>query len=253
MRKPSPLLWTGAICTLFSSSVNAIEIMPYPEAKPIGVSLEWYQHELDMEVLEIQANIPGINNAMLDSMAGQLTSQNNLELINLRLDYQALPWLTVYGSVGKITDQAEVNFSAVLPGVSNMNVENNGTAYSLGARTNHQFGQWLTSVNVAHSRLDLDNNSETVSVTSLVPSIGLKTDYGNISGSLVYQAVKASYSGTATVPLIGEIPVTVEAENKDAFQIMAGWQLPLANDYYINADIGLNGEKQFLLQLNKRF
>ena len=197
--------------------------------------------------------MPGVSEAVLDSMAAQLKTRNNLELVNLRLDYQTLPWLNVYGSVGKITDETEVDFSATLPGVSRMNVDNGGTAYTIGARTNHKFGHLLTSINMAHSRLDLDNNSETVTVTSLVPSIGLQTDYGNFSGSLVYQAVEASYSGSINAPIVGEIPVTVQTENKDEFQIMAGWQLPLANDFYINADLGLNGEKQFLLQLNKRF
>lgn len=204
-------------------------------------------------MLDIQANLPGVNQATLNSLRGQLETKNNLDLLNLRLDYQVRPYLNIYGSIGKITDKTEVDFSALMSGISPMEVNNGGTAYTVGARLNHQYGEWLTSLNFAHSRLDLDNNSEAVKVNSFVPSLGRKTDYGVFSGSLLYQDVEASYAGTITVPIVGAIPVTVETENKDELQIMAGWQKALAKDLFISADIGLNGKKQFHLQLNKRF
>ncbi|QLQ31450.1 MAG: hypothetical protein HZT40_07355 [Candidatus Thiothrix singaporensis] len=81
----------------------------------------------------------------------------------------------------------------------------------------------------------------------------MQTGYGVFNASLVYQAVKATYSGTVSAPFIGEVPVTVDTENKDDLQVMAGWYGQLGKDLYLNTNVGLNGQRQFQLQLNKRF
>lgn len=253
MRRSFLRLSVAAGLALSLTSAHAAEVLAYPESSPVGVSLEWYQHEMDLEVLGIQTSLPGVSDEAINSLKGQLDTKNKLSLLNLRLDYQIRPYLNTYGSIGKVTDKTEMDFSSVIPGVSPMVVDDKGTVYTIGARLHGTHGQWLTAINLAHSRLYQDKNSEEVTINSIVPSIGMQTDYGVISGSLLYQDVDASYSGAIAVPFVGDIPVTIHTENEDKLQIMAGWQVPLAKNYFLDANIGLNGKKQFLLQLNKRF
>lgn len=237
---------------LFISTAHAEKDL-LAELKPVGVSLEWYQHELDMNVTGIDLNIPGITDEIVDSVKGQLNSTDKVELLNLKLDYQVRPYLNVYGAIGKVTDNNRVGFSDLGVGISDLEVENDGTAYTTGAVIVGRYGQLLPSLHLAHSRIDLDNNDEDIKVTAAVPSLGWQTDYGIFSASLLYQKIDAAYTGTVTAPVVGEVPVTVYAENDKELQLAIGWLNHLGKDFYLNASAGLNGQQQFQIQLNKRF
>lgn len=234
-------------------STASAETETFSDLKPTGISVEWYQHKLDMKVTDIEINIPGITDELLDSIKGRLKSTDDVELINLKLDYQLRPYLNVYSAVGKITDSSRVDFSGLGIGISDLVIDNEGTAYTVGAILVGQYGRVLPSLHLAHSQIDLDGNSENIVINALVPAVGWQTDYGVLNASLVYQAVDAAYSGTVTAPVIGKVPARVNAENNNDLQIMAGWLTRLDNDLYLNANIGLNGQKQFQLQINKRF
>lgn len=236
----------------FISTVSA-ETETFSNLKPGGVSVEWYQHELDMKVTGIETNVPGITDELVNAVKGQLKSTDNAELINLKLDYQLRPYLNVYGAVGKITGSSRVDFSGLGVGISDLVVDNKGTAYTAGAILAGQYGRLLPSLHFAHSQINLDGNSEDITINALIPAVGWQTDYGILSTSLVYQAIDAAYSGNVAAPIVGEVPVTVKTENNDDVQMMAGWATRLTEDLYLNANVGLNGQKQFQLQVNKRF
>lgn len=242
-----------SLLLMSSLSIATAETLPLFETKSTGISLEWHQHELDLEVLDIDTNIPGVTNALIDSVKGQLNTNNDVEVINLRLDHQFHPNLNVFGAIGKVTDRTQTSFSSLAPGLSDLIVDNDGVAYTIGATLIHKYNQFVASVMIAHSRIDQDNNPDDIKVNAAIPSLGFQTRYGIFSASLLYQAIEASYSGTVTAPLVGEVPVTIETENEDEIQIMAGYQTQLAKKLYLNANIGLNGQNQFQILINKRF
>ncbi len=241
------------------SSLSVLSVTPsiaadaYFDMKPTGVSLEWYQHQLDMDITQITTSLPGVPAAILDTVAAQTKARNDTDLINLRLDYQLRPYLNIFGAIGKVTDKATIGFSALAPGVPDMVTDNKGIAYSVGAVWSQQYDQLLASVNYVHSRLDLEDNSKAVVLNAAVPSLGLITDWGIVSASLVYQDIQAAYGGSVVVPTVGSVPVTVETENKDKLQVMAGYRARLAPDLFLQTDVGLNGQRQFRLQLTQRF
>lgn len=243
---------TSLLLLSYFSTVAADTANPVGQ-KPMGISLEWYQHELDLDVTDIETSIPGITDAMVDAVKGRLNTTDTLKMANLRLDYQWHPALNVYAAVGKLTDDTTVDFSSLGAGISDLVINNKGTAYAVGTKLQGQYGKVLPSLQYMHSRIDLDGNDADIKVNALIPSVGLQTDYGMFDASLVYQAVEASYAGTVVAPFVGEVPVTVRTENKDKLQVMAGWQTQLAKDLYLKGNIGLNGQQQFQLQLNKRF
>lgn len=223
------------------------------ESKPVGVNLEWYQHEMDMNVTDIDLNVPGITDEIVDGIKGQLNSTNEVELLNLKLDYQVRPYLNIYGAIGKVTNNNRVGFSELGFDISDLEVESDGTAYTAGAVIVGRYGQLLPSLHLAHSRIDLDNNDEDIKVSAAIPSLGWQTNYGVFNASLLYQKIDVAYTGTVTAPLVGEVPVTVHAENDKDLQLAVGWLNRLGKDFYLNASTGLNGQQQFQIQLNKRF
>ncbi|WMP19431.1 hypothetical protein [Thiothrix lacustris] len=228
---------------------------PYPslDLKPTGVSLEWYQHELDLKVTGLDVSLPGVSSGLVDSVKDQLDTQSDAEIINLRLDRQLSPNLNIFAAIGKVTDTTRVGFSSLAQGVSDLVVANKGVAYSAGATLTGEYGKLLPALHYTHSRIDFDDSAEEVVVNVLTPSVGIQTHAGVLSGSLVYQAVEATYSGTIDAPFVGNVPVSVNTKNKDTLQVLAGIDTRLANDLYLSAKAGLNGQKQFQLQLNRRF
>lgn len=253
MREPFLVQGLASLFLLPYFSTACAETDPRLDLKPTGVSVEWYQHKLDLNVTDVKTNLPGITSAMVDSVKGQLNTTDDVKLANVRLDYQLRPYLNVYGSIGKITDDTQVDFSKLGLGVSDLTVDSKGNAYTVGAILVGKYDRLLPSLQLMHSRIDLEGDGDDVQVNALIPAVGVQTGYGVFNASLVYQAVKATYSGTVSAPFIGEVPVTVDTENKDDLQVMAGWYGQLGKDLYLNTNVGLNGQRQFQLQLNKRF
>jgi hypothetical protein len=236
-----------------SFPIVSAETDPYFDLKPMRIRLEVYQHELDFNVTNINASVPGVSSALLNSLNKQLKTRNNVTLYNLRLDRQIRPFLNVYGSIGKVSDTTKVSFSGLNLGISDMIVRNKGTAYTLGAVFSRKRGKWINSLEIVHSRIHLDGNKQEVLVNTAVPTLGLITKYGVFNLGLAYQAIKAEYDDTVNAPIVGVVPVKVSTENNDTFQVLAGFDMRLTKNTYINTKVGLNGQKQLLLQLIKRF
>lgn len=239
-----------SLCVSVPSVANTRD---FSTPKPTGISLEWYQHELDMDVTHIYTNIPGIPATALNNIKSRLNTSDQTSLLNLRLDHQIQPYLNVFGAVGKITNTSRVNFSGLGLGTSDLTANNEGTAYTLGATLSAQRGSWIATLKALHSTIDLDNSAGNIRVNALFPSLGVQTDHGTFSTSLIYQAIEASYYGTVDVPLLGAVPTSVDVKNNDKIQITLGWTNEVSKDLYLDANVGLNGQEQFQLQLNKRF
>ncbi len=237
----------------FTIADNQSDTFSEFELKPFGVTLEWSQHELALDVLEITTDIPGVTQQQLDAIKGQLNANSQSESINLKLDYQITPNVNVYGALGKVTDTTEVDLSSVLPGVANFISDHDGNVYTVGATLTGKYGSWVPSLNATHSRIDLENDSEQTKVNTFTSSLGRITPYGLFSGSLLYQSVEADYAETANVPFLGDVPVVVSTENKDKWRLMVGWSGLLGKDLFINTNVSLSDDKQFHIQLNKRF
>ncbi|CAA6826316.1 MAG: Unknown protein [uncultured Thiotrichaceae bacterium] len=226
---------------------------PSPEFKAMGVSLEWYRHEFDLNVTQVKTTFPGVSAAQMDAIKAQLDSFNDVEVVNLRLDRQVHPYLNIFGSIGQVANTTQVGFSRLAPGVSDMEVDNDGTAYSVGATFSRQYGKVIGSFDYIYSYINLDKNNDEIVVHSAVPSLGVLTKVGTVSLGFAYQAIEVDYSGVVTAPFVGDVPVTVATENDDDIQLLAGLHTRLAKDWYMTANVGLNGQEQLRLQFNKRF
>lgn len=219
--------------------------------KKNGVSVEWYQHELDLKITDI--DFPGMTQEQMNTLKGQLESSNEVEAINLRMDHQVNTHLNLYGSIGKITEKTKVNFSGLGMGMSDLVVDNKGTTYTIGANLTGKYHRFIPSLHYMHSRIDLNNSANIIKVHSVVPSLGMKTKYGLIKAGLIYQDIDAEYSGTISTPLVNDVPVYVSTENKDRINIMGGLNTRLSRDFYLDTQLALDGRKKIQIQINKRF
>lgn len=224
-----------------------------PVMKKIGVSVDLYSQKLDLPVTDITANITGITPAMLDTFKSELSTTNKIDVYGLRLDYQLNKSVNVFGSLGKVEEKTTVDFSKVNPALSDLNLDKKGYVYSVGAVYTKHFDPLLASVTLVHSRIDLDDNPHDIKVSGLIPSLGMTTRIGVVTGSLLYQEVDAVFNGEITTPFDGVVPVEVSATNDKAVQVLLGLRTRLAKDFYLNASAGINGQENYQIQLNKRF
>lgn len=249
---------SGCIKVFLLSFITVLASMsatanPLPDFKPNGIGLEWYQHELDLDITHINTTLPGISAQQLEAAKGQLETLNTIKMVSLRLDRQIRPYLNISGSIGKVTDTTDIKFSRLSPLFSDMSVDNKGNIYSVGVTLKRHQGQLITSLEYIHSRIHLDNNSEEIVINTVIPTLGYQTDLGIFSASLAYQGFEAVYSGVVSAPIVGDVPVSVTAENSRNFQLLAKYDTQLRKDLSVSSYIGLNGQKQFYLRLNKRF
>ena len=224
-----------------------------PTLKPTGISIDLYRQKLDLNVDNIEASIPGVTPEMLDVFEPQLNTTNDIDVYSLRLDYQFTPSFNLFGSLGKVKEQTTVEFSDINPALSNLSLDKQGYVYSVGAVYSKNFAPMFASVTVMHSIIDLDDNPHDIKVSGLIPSLGINTRIGQLTGSLLYQEIEAVFTGEITAPFVGPVPVEVSASNDNDIQLLLGLRTQLARDLYLNASAGVNGQEHYQVQLNKRF
>ncbi len=224
-----------------------------PTLKPTGISIDFYRQTLDLNVDNIEANIPGVTSEMLDIFKPQLKTTNDIDVYGLRLDYQLTPSFNIFGSLGKVKEQTTVEFSDINPALSDLSLDKQGYVYSVGAIYSKNFDPMVASVTVMHAVIDIDDNPHDITVSGLIPSVGINTPIGQLTGSLLYQEVDAVFAGEITAPFVGAVPVEVSASNDNDIQLLLGLRTQLARNLYLNASAGINGQAHYQAQLNKRF
>lgn len=241
------------VAGLLSTSEVTHAANELPTLKPTGISLDLYRQKLDLKVTDVEANIPGMSSEAIDALIPQLNTTNSIDVYGLRLDYQVNPSFNIFGSLGKVKEETDVSFSKANPILSDMTLDAQGMVYSVGGVYTKRFDPMFAAVTLIHSRIDLDDNPHDIKVTGLIPSVGVKTPIGILTGSLLYQEIDAVFAGEVTAPVLGALPVEVSAVNDNKIQVLAGLRTQLARDFYLNASVGLTDQENYQIQLNKRF
>jgi hypothetical protein len=224
-----------------------------PELKKTGISVDLYSQKLDLQVTDITASITGITPELLETFKPKLNTTNKIDVYGLRLDYQLNDAVNIFGSLGKVKEKTIVDFSNVNAALSDLELDKKGSVYSVGAVYTKHFDPLFASVTVVHSRIDLDDNPHVIKVSGLIPTLGMKTRIGVLTGSLLYQEVDAVFSGEIATPFDPAVPVEVSATNDKDIQVLVGLRTRLAKDFYLNASAGVNGQENYQIQLNRRF
>lgn len=250
----APLKTLGfAIAILLPSTQITHASNDLPKLKPTGISLDIYSQEIDLKVTDIEASIPGMSTEAVAALKSQVSTKNTIDVYGLGLDYQVTPSLNIFGSLGKARQKTDVSFSDANPILSDLSLDDKGIVYTVGGTYHKRFNSIFASVSLLHNRIDLDDNPHDIKVTSIAPAIGVKTPIGILSGSVLYQEIDAKFSGEITIPGLGSIPAEVSAVNKDGAQLLAGLHTQLARDLYLSANVNLNKNERFQVQVNKRF
>lgn len=224
-----------------------------PELKPTGISVDLFRHTLDFKVTDIDAHLPGVTPEVLNAAKPTFGITNDTDAYGLRLDYQLHPSLNIFGELSKAEQTTHADFSSISPLLSNIELDQKGMAYSVGAHYLTHLNPVFLSMSMVHSRIDLDDNPHDIKALSIVPSVGTMTPIGVVTGSLLYQDIDMRFAGNVDIPGLGSLPVDISAKNKSGAQALVGLKTRLAKDLYLDAQANLNKHDFYQLQINQRF
>lgn len=223
--------------------------------KATGIGLTVYSSKQDYSLTKLSFDNPAL--AAFAASKDQVVVKTDIEATSLKLDHQLRPYLNIFGSVVKTRGEALVKLSGIPtpPGVRlpDMTLDAGGTVYHLGATAIARKNDYILSLTYMHSLSKPNAGTEDGKANTLAPSVGKQTRFGVFSLGMVYQEAEGGLNGSFNIVPLGDVEVTVEAENTHKLSYNASYMTALAKDTFIRASAEFGDREGYHLGINHRF
>jgi hypothetical protein len=218
----------------------------------LGFGLTLYNQTQPYQIKSLELGIPNIPEEPLSD----LPVANNTTSTHLRIDYWVLPFLNVFGLVGKIDSNTSVDlggFDLGLPiELDDLQVDSKGTVYGLGLVLAVGGEHWFAAVAYDITSTDIDVRTSSVEAQILSPKVGLHFDGGAIWLGARYQGVEETHEGIYQLPVIGDVPYKVVLEARDPWSWVIGGTAGLTKHLVLRLEGGFGHRKAALVTLEYR-
>ena len=233
---------------------------------PFGVSVLylWQEQEYDVTGLRASAGgfpVPGFGPAAIPRI------ENEVQEVNAKFDWWALPWLNLHAVFGGLDGQADADLAPfirpLLGGVGRIEVDYDGIVYGGGITVAGGYGNFFASLTANYTWADVDledglglslddpNGIETLVV---VPRIGWRFERGAIWAGGYYQFTEHTQSGSFRLPPpIGTIQFQADVEDEAPWSYVVGGEYRISDQWILSAEIGFGDRTQVLLGTSYRF
>ena len=242
---------------------------------PFGIGVIGYWQEQDLKPKSIGLATLGITG--ISAQAANVESE--VDNYNVRLDAWLLPFLNVYGIVGKVegenkasgvtvTDSwtgntggnviLEATLSGIQAGIqsSGFPLDYDGEVYGIGAILAYQWGKYWGTIDYNFTQADLDISTSEIDTHTITPRIGRSGSLGNIKGSLwigaMHQAVDENHNGQINQGGL-DIEYIVLNEQENEWNFLLGGAAELSERIHVGIEGGLGERKQVMGNLTFRF
>ena len=243
---------------------------------PFGIGITGYWQEQDLKPKSIGLATLGITG--ISAQAANVESE--VDNYNVRLDAWLLPFLNVYGVVGKVegenkasgvtvTDSwtgntggnliLEATLSGIQAGIqsSGFPLDYDGDVYGIGAILAYQWGKYWGTIDYNFTQADLDISTSEIDTHTITPRIGRSGSLGNVKGSLwigaMHQAVDENHNGTINFAPGVDIEYKVLNEQEDEWNFLLGGTAELSKQWNASIEGGFGDRKQVMGNLTFRF
>jgi hypothetical protein len=217
-----------------------------------GIGLSLYNQTQPYQIKSLQLGIPNIPEEPLRD----LPVANDTTSTHFRMDYWVLPFLNVFGLVGKINSNTTVDlqgFDLGLPiELDDLQVESKGTVYGLGLVLAVGGKHWFAAVAYDVTKTDIDVRTSSVQAQILSPKVGLHFDGGAIWLGARYQDVEEKHEGVYQLPVIGAVPYEVVLEARDPWSWVIGGTAGLTKHLVLRLEGGFGHRQAALVTLEYR-
>jgi len=223
--------------------------------RPWGIGVDFYTMDQDYDIKNLQFALPGVS--LSDPSQIQVT--NEVMHYDLKADAWLLPFLNVFGVLGKVNIDTTVDFSQVeiigLPfSLGKLPVSFKGTVYGLGFTLVYGSDNWFTSVTTAYTETNtsggLDSKVESLSVQ---PRLGLLRDNWRVWVGGMYLDTTEKHGGLFELPVLGSVPFSVELATRDNWNYTGGVGYVFSDRANLSLELGFGNRTHTLFNFNVRF
>ena len=224
--------------------------------RPWGVSFDFYTMDQDYDIKSLTFDLPGVS--LGDPSKIDVT--NEVEHYDLKADAWVLPFLNVFGLVGRASIDTLVDFSQaeIMPPIplGTVPVSFDGTVWGGGFTLAYGTERWFTSITTTftstNSSGDLDSK---VSSTSVQPRIGLLRSGWRFWVGAMYLDTDEKHSGVFDLGLPGlnAIPFEIELVSKNSWNYAVGGGYQFSDRLNLTLEAGFGNRTHSLFNFNVRF
>lgn len=273
MVRRTPIISLACVLLLALVAVPAAADNPFPLGKkavpadfqgmmqkPVGISFNSFHVTETLDVSDFSVVLGG--QALLPVFFSFTDAKHTTHVNSVRADLWVLPFLNVYGIVGKTTGQAKDLTLNVAPGVLPPGVtipatfDYSGNVYGVGMTLaggyKHVFGSY--DVNYTRSHVDL--------LKGRIPSIthgirlGVLTTLGKVRAAFYtggfHESIRGQLTGTGLIPGLNP-DFSLKVTPHQGWDALAGTNLEITKHITVTAEGGFSGRKQFLISPGIRF
>jgi hypothetical protein len=225
--------------------------------RPWGIGLDFYTMDQDYDVKDLSFALPGV----IVGDPTKINVTNEVQHFDIKGDVWLLPFLNVFGLVGRVDTDTVVDFSeagitGLPPGFSlpPVVVSFDGTVYGLGFTLVYGTENWFTSLTSTWTTTstsgDLDSTVDSLSVQ---PRIGLLRNNWRFWVGAMYLDTDEKHTGVFDLDLIGPVPFAVELVTQDSWNYSAGTGFVFSDRADLSLELGFGNRTHTLFNFNYRF
>jgi len=224
---------------------------------PWGVGFDFFTMDQDYDIKSLEFSVPGVS----ISDPSQIKVTNEVTHYDIKADAWLLPFLNVFGLVGRVGIDTTVDFSQAgimgLPfPLKTLPVSFDGTVWGGGFTLAYGTERWFTSVTTVFTSTstsgDLDSK---VSSTAVQPRIGLLRNGWQFWVGAMYLDTDETHSGVFDLGLPGlnAVPFSVELQTKDHWNYVVGARYEFNERFNLSFEAGFGDRTHSLFNINYRF
>lgn len=240
------ILIAGCTCTVRAdSSKRAADTRDSRLPSPLGLGVNVYHQSQSYDLSSLRVNVLPGDLAALEG----IEINNDVAEVNVKLDYWLLPVLNVFGILGNVNGETDVD-TDLIPGLS---VKYDGVIYGAGVTLAAGWEQVFVTLTVALTETELDASTSSVKAWILSPKVGMIGRYGAVWVGGMYQQTDEKHEGSITVPVFGSVDYNVEFEQKESWNGSVGFATGIGENWQIDLEGGFGDRMHASVSTTYRF
>jgi hypothetical protein len=223
--------------------------------RPWGIGFDFFTMDQDYDIKDLQFALPGVS--IVDP--SQIKVTNEVQHLDFKADVWLLPFLNVFGIIGRVEIDTNVDFSPAeivgLPvALGTLPVSFNGTVFGGGFTLAYGGESWFTSVTTTFTKTNTSGDLDsTVKSTSVQPRLGLLRNNWRFWVGGMYLDTQEKHEGIFELPFIGGVPFAVELETRDSWNYTTGAGYVFTDRANLSFELGFGNRTHTLFNFNYRF
>jgi hypothetical protein len=212
---------------------------------PVGVGVNVYTQNQGYDLSSLRVNVLPGDLAALEGIG----IDNDVSEVNIKLDYWMLPFLNVFGILGNVDGETDVD-TDLIPGLS---VEYDGVVYGGGVTLAGGWDRYFMALTAALTETDLDTSTSSVKAWIVSPKLGMTCRYGAFWIGGMLQQTDERHEGSIVVPVFGSVDYKVEFEQKEAWNTSVGVATGIGRNWLFDLELGFGDRTHASLSATYRF